>query len=96
MININILSKNWGGCDLAVDFRKIDLLPRFTISEITGCFVLNIGFMMLTFSLCVLSNEVREFQKKLESGESEKEMREQAEKLAKIVLDKKKQKDDTL
>ena len=95
MIDIRILSKDWGGCDLAIDFRKIDLLPRITISEMSGCFALNMGFLMFTFNLCVLSSDVREFQRKLISGELDKEIKERAEQLAKIVSEKKKQKYDT-
>lgn len=68
-MNILITNKDWGGCHLEIDFRKIDLLPRITLSEFTGCLVLNIGFLMLTFNLCIFSSDLKEFNRKLRLGE---------------------------
>ena len=82
--------KDWGGCDLSIDFKKIDLLPRITVSEMTGCFFLNLGFLMLTFNLCIYDSATREFIGKMKSGELNKEiedamneLREKAEELRK-------------
>lgn len=83
-MNIMLTDKEWGGCHLEIDFRKIDILPRITLSDFTGCLILNIGFLMLTFNLCIYSSDMREFSRKIRSGELEKElqdMREQMEKL---------------
>lgn len=74
MMTITIAKKDWGGCDICIDFKKIDFLPRFTLSELTGCMFLNIGFLMITFTLCVYDDNMRRFVKKLESGEIETEM----------------------
>jgi hypothetical protein len=82
--------RDWGGCDLSLDFKKIDLLPRITVSEMTGCFFLNLGFLMLTFNLCIYDSATREFVSKMKSGELVKEigdamneLREKAEELRK-------------
>lgn len=76
--------KDWGGCDLTIDFKKLDLLPRITISEMTGCLVLNIGFLMLTFNLCIYSEDMREFCRKVKSEDFKKE----AEQMAKDLQEK--------
>lgn len=68
--------KDWGGCDLSIDFNKVDLLPRFTLSQMTGCFFLNIGFLMLTFNLCIYDSATREFVHKMKSGELKQEVEE--------------------
>ena len=68
--------KDWGGCDLSIDFNKVDLLPRFTLSQMTGCFFLNIGFLMLTFNLCIYDSATREFVRKMKSGELKQEVEE--------------------
>ncbi len=86
-----LLSRDWGGCDLTIDFKKIDVLPRITLSQITGCnLILNIGFLMLTFNLCLYDSEMKEFNRKLKSGEWQeeveqmtKDLREKIEKLRK-------------
>lgn len=83
-MNILITDKEWGGCHLDIDCRKIDILPRITLSDFTGCLILNIGFLMLTFNLCIYSSDMKEFNRKIRSGELERElqdMREQMEKL---------------
>ena len=99
-MDIMILDKDWGGCHVNIDFHKIDLFPRITISDLTGCLVLNMGFLMLTFNLCVYGQEMREFSRKLRTGEIEKEMKEQIKKLEELVSTERekaeKKKDDTL
>jgi hypothetical protein len=84
-MNIMLLDKVWGGCHLEICFTKIDLLPRITLSELTGCMLLNIGFLMLTFNLCIFSSEIKEFNRKLQSGELEKEMQEMCEKMGDLL-----------
>lgn len=83
--------RDWGGCDLTIDLKKIDVLPRITLSQMTGInLMLNIGFLMLTFNLCLYDSEMREFNRKLKSGEWQEEvermcknLREDIEKLRK-------------
>lgn len=84
-MNILIADKEWGGCHLDIDFRKIDILPRITLSEFTGCMVLNIGFLMLTFNLCIFSSDMREFNRKLKSGELEKEVQDMQKKMEDLL-----------
>jgi hypothetical protein len=84
-MNIMLTDKEWGGCHLDIDFRKMDILPRITLSDFTGCLVLNIGFLMLTFNLCVYSSDMKEFNRKLKSGELEKELQEQREKMRELL-----------
>ena len=80
-----LADKEWGGCHIDIDFRKMDILPRITLSDFTGCLVLNIGFLMLTFNLCVYSSDMKEFNRKLKSGELEKELQEQREKMRELL-----------
>lgn len=84
-MNILIADKEWGGCHLDIDFKKIDLLPRITLSDLTGCLILNVGFLMLTFNLCIYNSDMREFNRKLKSGEIEKEMNEMQEKMKSLL-----------
>lgn len=84
-MNIMLADKEWGGCHIDIDFRKMDILPRITLSDFTGCLVLNIGFLMLTFNLCVYSSDMKEFNRKLKSGELEKELQEQREKMRELL-----------
>ena len=44
MRDIVILEKDWGCLSLSVNSRKIDFLPRITLSDMTGAFILNVGF----------------------------------------------------
>ena len=64
-------AKEWGGCDFTIDLRKIDFLPRVTLSQVTGCIFLNVGFLMLTFNLCLYDSKMREIVKE-EKAEWEK------------------------
>lgn len=96
MIAMKIAKGEWGGLHFSITFKKIDLLPKFTIAEMDGCLILDFGFLMFNLNLCVLSEEFREFQRKLESGELEKELNEKTEMLAKMIEKMKQQKDDSL
>lgn len=53
-----LLDRDWGCLLLSVCFRKIDLLPRVTVSDMTGAFLIDVGFLMLNLDLCIL-NEVQ-------------------------------------
>ena len=66
--------RDWGGFDLTIDLKKIDFLPRITLSQMTGCVFLNIGFLMLTFNLSLYDSKMQEFVKQeKEEWEKEKE-----------------------
>jgi hypothetical protein len=72
--------RDWGGCDLTIDLKKIDVLPRITLSQMTGInLMLNIGFLMITFNLCLYDSEMREFNRKV---------KEEGHKMWKEMLDK--------
>lgn len=66
MIDIVLLNKYWGSIDLHICFNKIDILPRITLSDITGVFILNVGFLMLSMNLAVYDKEFREFNRRRE------------------------------
>ena len=67
-------ARDWGGFDLTIDLKKIDFLPRITLSQMTGRIFLNIGFLMLTFNLCLYDSKMQEFVKQeKEEWEKEKE-----------------------
>lgn len=72
--------RDWGGCDLTIDLKKIDVLPRITLSQMTGIsLMLNIGFLMFTFNLCLYDSEMQAFNRKV---------REEGNKMWKEMLDK--------
>ena len=59
MKDIMIKEEDWGCIDLNINFNKIDLLPRITISDMKGAFVFNVGFFMFTLNLVVLDKRNR-------------------------------------
>ena len=60
-----LIEEDWGCLDLSINFRKIDLLPRLTISDMTGATILNVGFLMLTLNLVVLDEIGRRLNKEV-------------------------------
>ena len=72
----------WGGSHLCIDFNKIDLLPFLTIDNHCGSTSIRLGFLMLTFNITFFGAELRELNRKMASGELEREMQEQMDKLA--------------
>jgi hypothetical protein len=83
-----LLSRDWGGCDLTIDLKKIDVLPRITLSQMTGIsLMLNIGFLMITFNLCLYDSEMREFNRKVKE-EGHKMWKEMLDKLEKAEQEK--------
>jgi hypothetical protein len=59
MRDIIILEKDWGCLDLSINSRKIDFLPRITLSDMTGAFILNVGFLAFTLNLVILDRNMR-------------------------------------
>lgn len=80
-------TRDWGGCDLTIDLKKIDLLPRFTLTQITGSLIINIGFLMLTFNLAIYDSEIREFNRKCRTGEIQKELDEKIKEMVTKLKD---------
>lgn len=68
-MDIKIINAEWGYLGICVDFNKIDVLPRITASSLQGAFLLNIGFLMLSLDFFVYSKEMKEFNRKVKSGE---------------------------
>ena len=80
--------RDWGGCDLTIALKKIDVLPRITLSQMTGInLMLNIGFLMITFNLCLYDNEFKEFNRKVKE-EGHKMWKEMLDKLEKAEQEK--------
>lgn len=52
--NIMLIEEDWGCLDLNISFRKVDILPRITVSDMTGAWILNIGFLAFTLNLVIL------------------------------------------
>lgn len=65
MKDIMITEQDWGCIDLNINFDKIDLLPRITISDMKGAFVLNVGFFIFTLNVVVLDKPNRELNKEI-------------------------------
>lgn len=59
MRDIIILEKDWGCLGLSINSRKIDFLPRITLSDMTGAFILNVGFLAFTLNLVILDRNMR-------------------------------------
>jgi hypothetical protein len=80
--------RDWGGYDLTIDLKKIDVLPRITLSQMTGInLMLNIGFLMITFNLCLYDSELKEFNRKVKE-EGHKMWKEMLDKLEKAEQEK--------
>lgn len=75
-MNIKICDADWGGIDLCIDFNKIEILPRFNISSMHDTCFVNIGFLMLTFGLYIYGAEMRDFTRRMRSGELDKQFQE--------------------
>lgn len=72
---------------MTIDLKKIDLLPRFTLTQITGSLIINIGFLMLTFNLAIYDSEMREFNRKCRTGEIQKELDEKIKEMVTKLKD---------
>jgi hypothetical protein len=65
-MDFNIANKDWGSADITITLHKIDLLPRFTLSEMRGIsLMLNVGFLMFTFNLAIYDKHMRRFVKEV-------------------------------
>lgn len=60
MKDIMLIDEDWGCLDLSITPAKIDVLPRITMSDMTGAFLVNVGFFIFTLNLVVLDKDMRE------------------------------------
>lgn len=61
---ILLVDEDWGCITLSINFNKIDVLPRITLSDMTGATILNVGLFMFTLNLCVLDRVQREMNRR--------------------------------
>lgn len=59
-----LVDEDWGCVTFSINFNKIDVLPRITLSDMTGATILNVGLFMLTLNLCVLDRVQREMNRR--------------------------------
>ena len=58
--NICISSGCWGNLYLEADFRKVDLLPRVTLSRVSRhAFIFLVGFLVFDIQLTIWSKAMR-------------------------------------
>lgn len=60
MKDIMLYEADWGCIDIGITPQKLDLLPRLTISDMTGAFLINVGFLIFTLNIVVLDGPARE------------------------------------
>ena len=53
-MDIMLIEEDWGCLDLNISFRRVDILPRITVSDMGGAWVVNIGFLAFTLNLVIL------------------------------------------
>ena len=63
--DIMLIEEDWGCLSLNISARKIDILPRVTISDMTGAWLLNVGFLAFTLSLVVLEEQARQLNREV-------------------------------
>ena len=52
--DIMLIEEDWGCLDLNISFHRVDILPRITVSDMRGAWVVNIGFLAFTLNLVIL------------------------------------------
>lgn len=60
-----LIEEDWGCLDLNISFRKVDILPRLTVSDMTGAWVVNVGFLAFTLNLVILGDVARQLNKEI-------------------------------
>lgn len=61
---IDICSGSWGNLFIDIDFRKLDLLPRFTMSQVSRhALIVVVGFLSFNVQLTLWSREMRDMLK---------------------------------
>lgn len=61
---IDICSGSWGNLFIDADFRKIDLLPRFTLSQVSRhALIIVVGYLFFNIQLTLWSRDMRDMLK---------------------------------
>ena len=64
MRDIKLFEEYWGNLIFSFCFAKIDILPRVTLSQLTGAFIINIGFFFFTLNLTIWDEHMRDFNRR--------------------------------
>lgn len=64
MRDLKLFEEYWGNLIFSVCFGKIDILPRVTLSQLTGAFIINIGILFFTLNLTIWDEGMREFNRR--------------------------------
>lgn len=54
-----LIEEDWGCLDLNISSHKIDILPRLTVSDMSGAWVVNLGLFAFTLNLVILDRNNR-------------------------------------
>ena len=57
--DIMLIEEDWGCLDLNISSHKIDILPRLTVSDMSGAWVVNLGLFAFTLNLVILDRNNR-------------------------------------
>lgn len=63
MKDIILFEEYWGNLVLTFCVAKIDILPRVTLSALTGAFIINVGFIFFSLNLTIWDERMRMFNK---------------------------------
>lgn len=54
-----LIEEDWGCLDLNISSHRIDILPRLTVSDMSGAWVVNLGLFAFTLNLVILDRNNR-------------------------------------
>lgn len=57
--DIMLIEEDWGCLDLNISSHRIDILPRLTVSDMSGAWVVNLGLFAFTLNLVILDRNNR-------------------------------------
>lgn len=69
MRDLKLFEEYWGNLIFSFCFGKIDILPRVTLSQLTGAFIINVGFIFFTLNLTIWDEAMREFNRRSQGYE---------------------------
>lgn len=64
MNEIILFDKDWGNLVFSFCLAKMDVLPRVTLSALTGASLINVGFLFFTLNFTIWGDDIREFNRK--------------------------------
>lgn len=64
MVDIKLFEEYWGNLILSICFGKIDMLPRVTLSQFTGAFIVNVGFLFFALNFTIWDERMRDFNRR--------------------------------